>query len=177
MDGNCIYNLIFPNGKKYVGQTNDFKKRMPNHKKKAEFLTTPVYNAIRKYGWNNIQAEILVYCNPEDADTLERLYITKFKTLDHKYGYNVDSGGVLNKQHSSSTRKKISQANKNKSSQIFKTRAKKICAYTLDGNFVAIYESASEAARIYGVSPNVIARAARGGRKTSCGFVWKWFDN
>ena len=151
---------------------------MYNHKKKAKnnFYTTPVYNAIRKYGWENIKMELLVKCKPEDADELERLYIVKFKTLDRKFGYNVDTGGVLNKKHSSETRAKISNSNKNKSVHLFRKSAKKIAAYTRDGEFVAAYESASAAARIYGVSPNSIARAARGGRSTSCGYVWEYLD-
>ncbi len=115
-------------------------------------------------------------CAVIDVDDLERLYIDKFKTLDRSFGYNLDTGGVLNKRHSSSTRLKISKANKNMSHHTFRTRTKKICAYDLNGNFVAIYESASEAARIYGVASNTIARVARGGRKTSCGFVWKWAE-
>ncbi len=179
MDKNCIYNFIFPNDKIYVGQTLNFKGRVSAHKNAAKQGTynTPLYNAIRKYGWENIDKEILVYCLPEDADELERLYINKFNTLDHKYGYNLDSGGVLNKTHSKSTRAKISQANKNKSAHTFRTQSRKICAYTPEGEFVAVYESASEAARVHGVASNTISRVARGGRKTSCGYVWKWFEN
>lgn len=179
MDRNCIYHFIFPNGKFYVGQTLNFKGRLATHKNTAKkgIYKTPLYNAIRKYNWNNIKAEILVYCDPQDVDELERLYIQKFKTLDHAHGYNLDSGGVLNKKHSSSTKEKISKTNKNKSSHTFKTQSRKICAYTPEGEFVAIYESASEAARVHGVASNTISRVARGGRKTSCGFVWKWYKN
>lgn len=174
MSNNWLYRFLFPNLKNYIGQTTDFKSRMINHKKKSEFLKTPVYNAIRKYGWNNLKIEKLVRCQPEDIDDLERFYIKKFKTLDHKYGYNLDSGGVLNKKHSESTKLKISQANKSKPSHIFKIRSKPVCAYTKNGDFVAIYESASEAARVHEVHPNCISRAARGGRPTSAGYTWKY---
>lgn len=174
-----IYKFTFPGNKVYIGQTVDFKTRIANHKKKAKEgkIQTPLYNAINKYGWESITIEKLIYCFPEDVDELERLYISHFKTTDREFGYNLDSGGVLNKVHSASTRQKISQANKNKSLHTFRTRVKKIAAYSLDGDLVAVFESASEAARRYGVSANVIARAARGGRKTSCGFVWKYMED
>jgi len=153
---------------------------MANHKKvaKEKIYNTPLYNAIRKYGWENLEIEILLQCKVEDVDELERLYIAKFKALDRNFGYNLDTGGVLNKKHSSSTRAKISNTNKNKSVHTFRTRTKKIVCYTLDMEFVGIYEriyeSASEAARIHGVASNTIARVARGGRKSSCGYVWRW---
>jgi len=168
--------FIFPNQKNYIGQTNNLKRRFHTHKTVSKNLkyNTPVYNAIRKYGWNNIKIKNLMRCQPEDIDDLERFYIKKFKTLNHKYGYNLDSGGVFNKKHSKSTRLKISQANKAKSAHTFRTRSKVVSAYTLRGDFTATYESASEAARTHGVAANTIARAARGDRKTSCGFVWKY---
>ena len=171
-----IYRFKFPNDKFYVGQTINLKSRMANHKKvaKEKIYNTPLYNAIRKYGWENLEIEILLKCNVQDVDELERLYIAKLKTLDREFGYNLDTGGVLNKKHSSSTRTKISNTNKNKSVHIFRTRTKKIACYTLEMEFVGIYESASEAARIHGVAANTIARVARGGRKSSCGFIWKW---
>lgn len=174
MGENWLYRFIFPNFKNYFGQTGDFKGRMINHKKKSEFLKTPVNNAIRKYGWDTLKIEKLLRCQPEDIDDLERFYIKKFKTMDRKYGYNLDSGGVFNKKHSKSTKLKISQANKAKPSHIFKTRSKTVGAYTRNGDFVAIYESASEAARIHNVSSNCISRAARGDRPTSAGYVWKY---
>ncbi len=179
MGRNCIYNFIFPNLKIYVGQTVNFKSRVAAHKNAAKKGTyrTPIYNAIRKYGWGNIKTEVLLYCSSEDVDELERLYISKFNTLNRTFGYNLDSGGVLNKKHSSSTREKISQTNKSKSAHTFRTQSRKICAYTPKGEFVAIYESASEAARVHGVASNTISRVARGGRKTSCGYVWKWLEN
>ena len=174
-----IYSLLFPNKKIYIGQTVNFTARMANHKKtaKKEKFLTPLYNAIRKYGWDSITIEKLVYCKPEDVDILERLYIKKHRSQNRAHGYNLDSGGVLNKKHSSATRKKISQANKTKSAHTFRTQTKKICAYTPDGDFVGIFESASEAARKYNVASNTISRVARGGRKTSCGLVWKWHED
>jgi len=151
---------------------------MYNHKKMSQNDTTftPLYNAIRKYSWQALKFEHLLRCSSEDVDELERLYITRFKSLNIKYGYNLDSGGVLNKKHSSKTCQKISTANKNKSSVIFKTRIKKIQASDVSGNLVGIYESASEAARLFDVSPNTISRAARGGRKSSCGLIWNYIN-
>ena len=173
-----IYCFVFPNKKRYIGQTINFNSRMSNHRKvaKERKFKTPLYNAINKYGWDNVIIEKLIICGSDDVDELERLYIQKFKSLNRKYGYNLDTGGVLNKKHSRTTRQKISDTNQSKSKHTFRTRVKRVCAYTPEGEFVGIYESASEAARVHGVAANTIARVCRGGRKTSCGLVWKWAE-
>ena len=45
-----IYKINFPNGKVYVGQTNNLKKRMTDHLKEARNGSQiKVYRAIRKY--------------------------------------------------------------------------------------------------------------------------------
>ena len=57
----CIYlieNLI--NCKKYIGQTTNFQSRKNSHKNDSKFKTTPLYQSIRKYGWNNFEFTILM---------------------------------------------------------------------------------------------------------------------
>ena len=59
---NCgIYKLTFPNGKFYIGQTINWKFRKKNHKRCS--TNSKVNNAIREYGWDNINKEFLVVCN------------------------------------------------------------------------------------------------------------------
>jgi len=172
-----IYSIEFPNGKLYIGQTNNFVSRIYNHKKNAKNPRSnlPLYNAINKYGWANLKINKLLLCLPEDVDELEKLYIKKYKTTDKKFGYNLDSGGVKNKTHSLSTKQQISASIKNKPSHIFKKRSKKIAAYSASGNLVAKFDSATDAAKAYNVSINVICRAARN-LKTSCNLFWRYLN-
>lgn len=100
------------NGKKYVGVTSQpIKKRWNNGEGYQH--STYFYNAIKKYGWDNFEHEILCENLPkETAEKLEKDYIALFKTTDSKYGYNIESGGNSLKTLSETTKQKISIANK-----------------------------------------------------------------
>lgn len=86
----CVYCHTFPNGKRYIGITNNIENRWRNgdgykHQKK-------VWNAIVKYGWDNIRHEILIDGIPkEKAQELEKKLIAEFDSI--KSGYNVSVGG------------------------------------------------------------------------------------
>lgn len=53
-------------------------------------------------------------------------------------------------------------------------RKKEVLQYSLNGNLLARYVSASEASRKTGLSKTCITRCCRGERKKSGGFVWKY---
>ena len=57
-----------------------------------------------------------------------------------------------------------------------KTRSKEIGQYDLDGNLIAVFNSASEARRSTGVSKSSIQDCARGKIRTGGGFIWKWLS-
>ena len=108
----CIYKLTFPNEKVYVGQTKNFKKRMQQHKnkafnKKSDGYNNYLYCAIRKYGWDNIKKEEVFSCNENLVDLFETEYIKFCKSTQKKFGYNLDSGGSVNKIMSKSSRLKM----------------------------------------------------------------------
>lgn len=106
--GYTVYMHITPSNKKYIGITcRKVKERWKNGKGyESQFF----YNAIKKYGWENIDYKIL-YTNLclQDAEALEIELIKKFKTRDYRYGYNIDGGGNVNKNVSDETKRKISQ--------------------------------------------------------------------
>lgn len=60
------------------------------------------------------------------------------------------------------------------SKHIVPNRSKAINQYDLQGNFLATYQSAAEAARATKGSAGKIAATARGVQKTSGGFKWRW---
>ena len=56
----CVYRHIFPNGKSYIGITSKKpNQRWENGKGYSKTGQNAIYNAIKKYGWDNIKHEIL----------------------------------------------------------------------------------------------------------------------
>lgn len=99
-----IYMITSPSEKSYIGQTGNFKIRMYRHKsdafnKKCDRYNYPIYNAIRKYGWLNMQKKVLIKCEEFDADYYETNCIRIYKTLAPN-GYNLETGGNKNKTFS-----------------------------------------------------------------------------
>ena len=98
----CYTNLI--NNKKYVGQTNNLKRRVKQHKddsftnyNEARYNQL-IHQAIRKYGLNNFKIDILEDNIPTELiDEKEKYYINKYNTIAPN-GYNLKEKRVLRKQ-------------------------------------------------------------------------------
>lgn len=102
-----VYAHIFPNGKRYVGITSQTTERRWQNGK--GYKGQPVYNAICKYGWHNVEHRVLYEgLTKEEAEQKEIEIIAEWKTNDRKYGYNIESGGNLNKNLSEETKNKLS---------------------------------------------------------------------
>ena len=131
-----VYKIVNKvNGKYYIGMTKQtLIKRFSQHKQNAKIgKNTYLYNAIRKYGNDNFEIELLLECsNKEECCVLEIEYISK-----NKNGYNLAPGGeggfvvqdieswkcklkesrkdktpFLGKTHSEETKKKCSEVSK-----------------------------------------------------------------
>lgn len=86
----CVYEHVFPSGKKYIGITCDVKKRWKNGR--GYESQTKISNAINKYGWDNIKHNIIVDgLSKEQAERLEEYLIAEFDTINN--GYNSTIGG------------------------------------------------------------------------------------
>jgi hypothetical protein len=109
-----VYIHIFPNDKVYIGitQQKPLKRWNGGYGYKNQKI---IYNAILKYGWNNIKHKIL-YENltKEEAEQKEIELITKHNSTNRKYGYNISNGGNCKGALNEITKKKISIANKGK---------------------------------------------------------------
>jgi len=93
----CIYKLTNKiNGKSYIGQTCNFKKRMQGHKDRInneDFLVYELYQDIKKIGFDNFSKEIIEdNLTKEEAENEERYYIGKYDTYEN--GYNNTKGGT-----------------------------------------------------------------------------------
>lgn len=89
-----VYCISFTNGKKYIGISNNIRKRINEHISDAKHNDLlPVHKAINKY---NFIIELLEQCQSESRQELnkkERFWIKKLNTYNKNYGYNLTIGG------------------------------------------------------------------------------------
>lgn len=177
---------VCPNGKRYIGQTKrKCEERWANghnYKNNAHFT-----QAIRKYGWDNIQHIILATTdNREEAGEIEKHYIAMYDTTNREKGYNHSIGGMASAEgyrHTEETRKKISEAGmgrKRSKESIEKVRRAKIRSvkvFDYNCNLIAICESLTEAERMTGISNSNIAACCRGKYKQFKGYIFQYSDD
>lgn len=85
-----IYKITkIENGKSYIGQSNDIKRRFKEHQCKTD---TPIEKAIQKYGKDAFIYEVIEECSIEELDQKERYWIEYFNTYKG-FGYNCNEGG------------------------------------------------------------------------------------
>lgn len=113
----CVYEHIFPNGKKYIGITcKDPKKRWENGHGYSKEHQSVMYNAIKKYGWNNIKHNILFEnLTEKEAKQKEQELIKENNTYVHSKnsnGYNMTLGGegTIGHKVTEDGRKRMSKA-------------------------------------------------------------------
>ena len=91
-----VYQILFPNNKKYIGITFDIKKRWAKHLYISQNIKckdfSKVHKAIKKYKKDVIFSIVSICSTRKEASELEQLYINKYNTCG-KGGYNVTSGG------------------------------------------------------------------------------------
>lgn len=131
-----VYKHTCPNGKVYIGITRGaVNRRWKNGK---GYSMQPLFNrAIVKYGWDNIQHEILCEnLTEEEAKQKEVDLISFYKSNDSQYGYNCTAGGdgksgvatseetkerlraaALGKKPDGETRKRMSEAQRRRFSR------------------------------------------------------------
>lgn len=88
------------NGHSYIGQSINIENRVNSHRQRAycnsennkEYEKT-FYKAIRKYGWDNFDFEVLEICSKEELNEREIYYIDYYDTYHN--GYNEEKGGGM----------------------------------------------------------------------------------
>lgn len=89
-----VYKITFPNGKVYIGISNNIVRRMNEHN--SDFRNNlPIEHAIQKYG-KITEFVLLEAIAPENRDYMrerEKYWIAKYKSTIDSFGYNVSTGG------------------------------------------------------------------------------------
>ena len=138
------------NSKVYIGVTNNYTKRMREHK--GAYNNYLLSKAIKKHGWNNFHSQILLETeNSEYAyKEAESSFIQQYQSNNPEKGYNLTIGGQgtlgfsptpetrqkmremkLGKKLTPEHIQKISQSNKGK---LFSEETKKKISNKLKGN-------------------------------------------
>lgn len=147
------------NGKVYIGQSKNIKSRWNSYKSfvKNPNKKEPILIAMRKYGMENFDFEILEKCNIKDLDKLEKKYIKQYNScryFKNSNGYNADEGGSL------------------KTSKRTGRIGRKVMCITTGIE----YETANEAERLTGISSSSIRRCCRGNMKQVKNTKWKYVE-
>lgn len=122
----CVYRHITPVGKIYVGVTMNPKRRFSRngsgYKGCASF-----YSAILKYGWNNIEHEILeTGLTSKEADDRELFYIKSYRSNEKDYGHNILAhGNVSMNKITDEIRAKMSKTRKGRKGAVWTDEMRK----------------------------------------------------
>lgn len=114
MNNYIVYKHICPNNKVYIGITKQNINNRWNYGNGYKSCTL-FFRAIKKYGWKNIQHEILFeHLTKEEAEQKEIELIAYYKSNQKEYGYNICSGGNGTPSHivNEKTKNKISNSTK-----------------------------------------------------------------
>lgn len=110
-------------GKVYIGSTVSFRKRILEHKCRAEYQQhnhLHLYAAINKYGWSDFRIEIIEFTCPLFRNDRENYWIDYYDSVNS--GYNMISAD--HKILSNDTRARLSEIQKNRPPASIETRQK-----------------------------------------------------
>lgn len=177
MSGIIYKCTCIPNGKVYIGQTvNDLRARVKKHERDSRRFDYKFYRAIRKYGWNSFEWEILVdnVLSIESLNRLEKFFIQVYNSFKRGYNSTLGGEGTVGIVVSEETRRKISK--------LLTGRTGKDCpnsvpVYQLDlatKEIVAEYDAISDAHRATGFDISLISKCCRGIRNSTGGYAWRY---
>ena len=199
-----IYKHTSPSGKVYRGQTCQHLIKRWRSDGSGYVHCKYFYNAILKYGWENIKHEILfTNLTEERAKKLEIELIRHYKGLN--LSYNISDGGNLassseySRKRSSETMKKLwrerpqdmrnhGRKGQEVSIETIRKRSKPVVQFDLEGNYITKYLSVTEASNATDIKNKSIIHCCTGGYfcktrdkfinvKQAGGYIWKYKED
>ena len=172
MDNNdrkyVVYKHTSPDNKVYIGITSQVppEKRWAN----GHGYTTNKYfsNEIMRYKWDSFTHEILFdnLTRPE-AQQKEFELIKHYKSTDKNFGYNISASGIGDV--SDEVKKRIMKYYDG-------INPLPVVQYTLLGEFIKIFDSASVAEEETGICGTNIIKCCKQQLKSAGKFVWRYAD-
>ena len=183
---NCwsVYKHTTPSNKVYIGITSKSPKDRwaygYGYRKNDHFS-----KAIKKYGWDNIQHEILhTNLTQTEAEIIEKNLIALHKSNNKDYGYNNDNGGIGGKYRKTEEEKIKQSKDKKEKWANPKYREmvldKLIAKHGLKVECIETgkkYKSLIEAANDINGYAKIIKMCCNGERNEYKGFHWRYWGN
>lgn len=175
------------NGKRYVGITHfeNLNRRWSNGK--GYFRNKHFSDAIKKYGWDNFEHQIIAENLPKDiACAMEKVLIYKYETQNKEKGYNITDGGEYFR-HSPESKALMSKNRKGKGLRKFSEEHKRKLSENHGGGSEAkkvvcvetgkIFESINDAAKSIGKNKKMISNCCRNipHYNTAGGYHWQFY--
>lgn len=158
------------NGKRYIGQSINIKRRLNDHKWNKR-CTSIISKAIAKYGWDAFDKTVLEFCLVEELDEKEIQYIAKLKPE-----YNLTEGGdsLTGYKHSPETKELLKQLAKKQWADEERLKLIKKPIICIDTG--EIFDSVKSAAEKSGVTHSCISMVLNGRGKTAGGCRWNYLN-
>lgn len=103
-----IYKITSPTNRIYIGQSIKIESRIYSYKKCKCYTQPKLLKSLKKYGWDKHKFEVLVECEREKLNELEKYYVDLYQTFNSKHGLNIKDGGNGRGVMAESTKKKLS---------------------------------------------------------------------
>lgn len=180
-----VYKHTAPNGKVYIGQTCQKLSTRTRSNGSGYSAQKHFWNAIKKYGWNNITHEVAASnLTKKEADWLENYLIIYYESYKNSKGYNKTFGGegMVGYRQSEELRKKRSEQMRGNqlgkgckhSAESIKSGALKRQKQVLCVETGTIYSSITEAAASFGSGSGSLCGCLSGRRPTFKGYHWEY---
>lgn len=158
------------NNKVYIGLSSNLEQRIKTHISKlthGTHINKHLQTAWDLYGENSFTFDIIEYC--DDINILkerEIFYISKYKSDNRKYGFNITAGGDGTKCFTDEIKEKMS---------ISRTR-NAVVRFDLNGNLIAEYRNVAFASNaVNGIDENIRSCCDKKyGYKTAYNSIWMY---
>ena len=168
------------NGKVYVGSHSwDGNGMDPNYYGSGTAIT----RAVKKYGKENFQVEVLYYYETvEECRADEERILTEYNVSNCPHSYNIKNGAIgwtsedmtgeknpnYGKHHTEETRQKLSQAKKKVMTPLV--------AIQKDTGRVRMFLSQAECSRVLGLHHSAVNACLKGRQKSAGGYTFKYLE-